>query len=114
MNAILPEIILINGQFVLEDELVRVNLVLRDNTIAEIDALPSRIANTHDCEGGYLAPGLIELYTDNLERYLELCPEASRPDEAKNLKQHPDVSVPVVAAIEATQNQMSISTSRFF
>ena len=114
MNAILPEIILINGQFVLEDELVRVNLVLRDNTIAEIDALPSRIANTHDCEGGYLAPGLIKLYTDNLERYLELCPEGSRPYEAKNLKQHPDVSVPVVAAIEATQNQMSISTSRFF
>lgn len=82
MNAILPETILINGQLVLEDEVVRGNLVLRDGVIAEIDTSPSRIANAHDCEGSYIAPGLIELHTDNLERHLEPRPGVSWPDEA--------------------------------
>ena len=114
MNAILPEIILINGQLVLEDEVVRDNLVLRDSMIAEIDTLPSRIANAHDCDGSYFAPGLIELHTDNLECYLEPGPGASWPDEAKNLKQYPDVPVLIAAAIDATRDGMSISTSRVF
>ena len=82
MNAILPETVLINGQLVLEDEVVRGNLVLRDGVIAEIDTSPSRIANAHDCEGSYIAPGLIELHTDNLERHLEPRPGVSWPDEA--------------------------------
>ena len=114
MNAILPEIILIKGQLVLEDEVVRGNLVLCDSTIAEIDTLPSRIANAHDCVGSYFAPGLIEFHTDNLEHYLEPCPEAAWPDEAKNLKQYPDVPVLIAAAIDATRDGMSISTSRVF
>ena len=82
MNAILPETVLINGQLVLEDEVVRGNLVLRDGVIAEIDTSPSRIATAHDCEGSYIAPGLIELHTDNLERHLEPRPGVSWPDEA--------------------------------
>ena len=45
MNAILPEIMLINGQLVPEDEVVRGNLVLRDSMIAEIDTLPSQTSN---------------------------------------------------------------------
>jgi alpha-D-ribose 1-methylphosphonate 5-triphosphate diphosphatase len=82
MNAILPETVLINGQLVLENEVVRGNLVLRDGVIAEIDTSPSRIANAHDCEGSYIAPGLIELHTDNLERHLEPRPGVAWPDEA--------------------------------
>ena len=82
MNAILPETVLINGKLVLEEEVVRGNLVLRDGVIAEIDTSPSRIANAHDCEGSYIAPGLIELHTDNLERHLEPRPGVSWPDEA--------------------------------
>ena len=113
MNAILPEIMLINGQLVPEDEVVRGNLVLCDSMIAEIDTLPSQIANAHDCKGSYFAPELIELHTDNLERYLE--PRgASWPDEAKNLKQYPDVPLIVVAAIDTTLDGMPISTSRVF
>ena len=112
MNAILPEIILINGQLVLEDEAIRNIMVLRDGMTAEIDTLRSRVANTDDCEGIYFAPGLIEVHTDNLEHYLEPCPEASWPDEAKNLKQYPDVPVLFAAAIDAKRDGMSISTSR--
>mgnify|MGYP001299240305 CR=1 FL=1 len=102
MNAILPEIILINGQLVLEDEADRDNMVLHDGMTAEIDTLHSRVANTDDCEGIYFAPGLIELLTDNLEHHLEPCPGVSWPDKAKNLKQYPDVPVPVATAIDAT------------
>ena len=114
MNAILPEIILINGQLVLEDEVARGNVVLRDGTIAKIDTLRSRVADAHDCDGVYFAPGLIELHTDKIEYHLEPCPGVSRPDEAKNLKQYPDVSVLVVTAIDATLDGMPISTSRVF
>ena len=71
MIAILPEFILINGQHVLEDEVVGGNLVLRDGMIAEIDTSPSQIANAHYCEGSYFAPGLIELHKDNLEHHLD-------------------------------------------
>ena len=102
MKAILPEIILINGQLVLEDEVVRGNLVLHDGMVAEIDASPSFIANANDCEGSYFAPGLIELHTDNLECHLEPRAKVSWPDEAKNLNQYPDVPVPVGTEIAAT------------
>ena len=102
MKAILPEIILINGQLVLEDEVVRGNLVLHDGMIAELDTSPSPIANVHVCEGSYFAPELIELHTDNLECHLELRAKVSWPDKAKNLKQYPDVPVPVATAIDAT------------
>ena len=114
MNAILPEIILINDQLVLEDEVVWGNLVLRDGMIAEVDTLRSRIANAHECEGVYFAPELIELHTENLELHLEPYPGVSWPDEAKNPKQYPDVPVLVVTAIDATLDGMPISTSRVF
>ena len=114
MNAILPEIILINGQLVLEDEASRNIMVLRDGMTAEIDTLRSRVANTDDCEGIYFAPGLIELLTDNLEHHLEPCPGVSWPDEAKNLKQYPYVPAQVFKAIDATLDGMPISTSRVF
>ena len=114
MNAIFPEIILTNGQFVLEDEAFRGNLVLRDDMIAEINILRSRNANAHDCEGVYFAPELIELHTDNLERNLAPCPGVSWPNEAKNLKQYLDVPVLVVTAIDATLGVMPISASRVF
>ena len=112
MNAILPEIVLINDQLVLEDEVVRGNLVLRDGMIAEVDTLRSRTVYAHECERVYFAPGLIELHTDSLELHSEPCPGVSWPDEAKNLKQYPDVPVLVVIANDATLDGMPISTSQ--
>ena len=114
MNAILPEITLINGELVPEDAAVRGNLVLRAVMIAEINTLRSRIAKAYDCEGVYFAPELIELHTDNLDRHVELCPCISRPDQAKNHKQYPAVPVLVVTAIDATLDGLPISASRVF
>jgi len=54
-------------------------LVLDGATIREVGRGPSRVAGAIDCGGDYLAPGLVELHTDNLERHLSPRPGVDWP-----------------------------------
>ncbi len=78
------ELILANASLVLETETVAGSLVIRDGRIAAIDTGPGVPRGAEDMGGDLLAPGLIELHTDNLERHLEPRPgsrvAASRRD----------------------------------
>ena len=65
------ETILSNAQIILEDEVVRGTLVLRDGKIAEIDLSGTAVTAAEDLGGAFVAAGMIELHTDNLERHLE-------------------------------------------
>ena len=60
------ETILANAKLVLGHEVVTGSLVLRGGVIASLDTGASVPARALDCNGDYLAPGLIELHTDNL------------------------------------------------
>ncbi|MBT8409973.1 MAG: alpha-D-ribose 1-methylphosphonate 5-triphosphate diphosphatase [Alphaproteobacteria bacterium] len=76
------ETILANARLVLPDEVVRGALCLRDGRIAAIDCGGSVPAGATDCAGDYLAPGLIELHTDNLERHMRPRPKVDWPQRA--------------------------------
>ncbi|MDT1062155.1 alpha-D-ribose 1-methylphosphonate 5-triphosphate diphosphatase [Paracoccus sp. CPCC 101403] len=74
--------ILANAQLILEDRVMRGALHIEDGLIAAItegDAVP---AGAEDCGGTHLAPGLIELHTDNLERHIQPRPGVDWPHSA--------------------------------
>jgi alpha-D-ribose 1-methylphosphonate 5-triphosphate diphosphatase len=76
------EAVLANARLVLEAEVVPGSLVIRDGRIAEV-ATGARVPpGAEDCDGDFLAPGLIELHTDNLERHLEPRPGVRWPEAA--------------------------------
>ena len=53
-----------------------------DGVIRSIDSGRSVPSGAIDCEGDYVAPGLIELHTDNLERHLTPRPKVNWPKRA--------------------------------
>ncbi|MEM7469964.1 MAG: alpha-D-ribose 1-methylphosphonate 5-triphosphate diphosphatase [Pseudomonadota bacterium] len=73
------ETILANAKLVLSDETQPGSLVIRDGVIADIASGTTVTAGAKDCEGAYLAPGLIELHTDNLERHMQPRPKVDWP-----------------------------------
>ncbi|WP_299744503.1 alpha-D-ribose 1-methylphosphonate 5-triphosphate diphosphatase [uncultured Tateyamaria sp.] len=71
--------ILANAKLVLPTEVVTGHIVLRDGVISEIGTGASVPAGALDCGGDFLAPGLIELHTDNLERHISPRPKVPWP-----------------------------------
>jgi len=74
--------ILANAQLILKDRVMRGALHVEDGLIvgvSEGDAVP---AGAEDCGGMHLAPGLIELHTDNLERHIQPRPGVDWPHSA--------------------------------
>ncbi|MGV6849780.1 MAG: alpha-D-ribose 1-methylphosphonate 5-triphosphate diphosphatase [Marinibacterium sp.] len=73
------ETILANAALVLDDAVVTGSLRIRDGVIADISTGSAVPAGAVDCGGDYLAPGLIELHTDNLERHIQPRPAVDWP-----------------------------------
>ncbi len=78
----MTETILANATLVLPDETVAGSLCLRDGRIAEIGTGSAVPPGAIDCGGDMLAPGLIELHTDNLERHMQPRPGVDWPHAA--------------------------------
>lgn len=74
--------VLANAMLVLPDEVVRGALTIENGQIVAIDQGAAVPAGAVDCEGEYLAPGLIELHTDNLERHMTPRPGVKWPLDA--------------------------------
>lgn len=74
--------ILANATLVLQDRTVTGHVVLRDGMIADIDTGKAVPKGAQDCEGDVVAPGLIELHTDNLERHIQPRPKVDWPHNA--------------------------------
>jgi alpha-D-ribose 1-methylphosphonate 5-triphosphate diphosphatase len=66
-----PALTLANARLVLEHEVVAGSLRVEGGRIAAIDTGAAVPAGAVDCEGDLVAPGLVELHTDNLERHLQ-------------------------------------------
>ncbi|MCC5977501.1 MAG: alpha-D-ribose 1-methylphosphonate 5-triphosphate diphosphatase [Salinarimonas sp.] len=73
------ETVLGNARLILPEEVVTGSLVIRDGKIAAIDPGTTAVAGMIDCEGDHVAPGLIELHTDNLERHMTPRPGVDWP-----------------------------------
>lgn len=64
------ETVLRNANIVLGDELVRGDIALREGVIAAVDpVLRSGDGIGEDLDGDFLAPGIVDLHTDSLEKY---------------------------------------------
>ena len=71
--------ILANAKIILPDAMIHGALTLQDGKITSIDEGPHLPAGAVDCEGDMIAPGLIELHTDNIERHIQPRPSVDWP-----------------------------------
>ncbi|MEQ6203767.1 alpha-D-ribose 1-methylphosphonate 5-triphosphate diphosphatase [Sulfitobacter sp. HNIBRBA2951] len=65
------QIIFANAKLILENEVIHGALCMRGGVIEDISIGRAVPRGARDMEGDYLAPGLVEVHTDNLERHLE-------------------------------------------
>lgn len=68
-----------NVKLILEDEVVDGSLEVRDGVIRTFAETQSRQPGAHDGDGGWLLPGLIELHTDNLDKFFTPRPKVDWP-----------------------------------
>ena len=73
---------LANALLVLPGEIVRGSLRVEEGEISAIDQGAAVPKGAIDCDGDFLAPGLIELHTDNLERHMQPRPKVDWPHTA--------------------------------
>jgi alpha-D-ribose 1-methylphosphonate 5-triphosphate diphosphatase len=71
--------IITNVSLVLENEVVKGSLELRDGKIVSMSDSQSQVTGAYDGEGDFLMPGFIELHTDNLEQYFTPRPKVDWP-----------------------------------
>ena len=71
-----------NARLVLNDEVITGSLAIENGVITDIAQGASVPSGALDLEGDYLAPGLVELHTDNVERHLEPRPKVYWPFRA--------------------------------
>ncbi|WP_106610027.1 alpha-D-ribose 1-methylphosphonate 5-triphosphate diphosphatase [Shimia abyssi] len=74
--------VLANAMLVLPDETVRGSVVIRGDRIVAMDTGAGVPNGAEDCDGDFVAPGLIELHTDNLERHIHPRPKVDWPHQA--------------------------------
>ena len=78
----MTETILSNARLILKNEIFFGAIVIKDGFIRDISSGSFQSSTSIDCDGSLIAPGLIELHTDNLERHLQPRPGVSWPAEA--------------------------------
>jgi alpha-D-ribose 1-methylphosphonate 5-triphosphate diphosphatase len=76
------DLILANATLVLPDETLRGQIVLRDGVIHAVEPGRTVPKGGIDCGGDFVAPGLVELHTDNLERHITPRPKVNWPHQA--------------------------------
>ena len=68
-----------NVRLVLEDEVVAGSLEMRDGHITSFSDSPSQMPGALDGENAFLLPGLVELHTDNLDKFFTPRPKVDWP-----------------------------------
>ncbi len=76
------ETVLANATLVLPDETVTGAVRFVGSEISDISSGTGVPAGAEDCGGDYVAPGLVELHTDNLERHIQPRPKVDWPHNA--------------------------------
>ena len=76
------DLILANATLVLPTETLHGSIVVRNGMIHAIDTGKIVPTGAIDCGGDHIAPGLVELHTDNLERHITPRPKVDWPHQA--------------------------------
>lgn len=76
------ETVFANAKVITENAIIHGTIMFADGVISSIDSGTRVPLGAIDCEGDYVAPGLIELHTDNLERHLTPRPKVNWPKRA--------------------------------
>lgn len=74
------ESILTNARLILDDAVVTGTLTVRDGRIHAVERGLSALPAAVDCEGDFLAPGIVDLHTDALEGHFVPRPKVFWPD----------------------------------
>ncbi|MEM9012687.1 MAG: alpha-D-ribose 1-methylphosphonate 5-triphosphate diphosphatase [Pseudomonadota bacterium] len=102
-----------NARLVLADEVVPGSLRVEDGIITDIDLGDRVLPGAEDCEGDLLAPGLIELHTDNLERHMQPRPGVHWPKEAAAIAHDAELaSVGITTVFDALRVGSVISEAK--
>lgn len=80
--------ILTNANLILRDGVVPGTVSVKDGRISDVSTQISRAPGAIDCEGDYLAPGLIEMHTDNAEKHFVPRPGVFWPDALAAIVAH--------------------------
>ncbi len=94
-----------NALVVLADQVFNGTVVVRDGLIHEVSEGRSQVSAASDLGGDYLIPGLIELHTDNLEKYMNPRPGVDWPSASAVLAHDAQV---VAAGITTVFDALSI------
>ncbi|MFP1899822.1 alpha-D-ribose 1-methylphosphonate 5-triphosphate diphosphatase [Lonsdalea quercina] len=79
--------IISNVRMVMSDEIISGSLSVHRGVIQHISDAPSRLPGALDGDGAWLIPGLIELHTDNLDKFFTPRPGVSWPP-ASSMRAH--------------------------
>lgn len=106
------DIILANAKLVLPGETRAGSVRLREGCIAEICEGAGIPAGAVDCGGDFVAPGLIELHTDNLERHIEPRPRVNWPHDAAIIAHDAELAGTGITTVFDAMRVGSIPTGR--
>lgn len=101
----LRERIITNAKIVTATDVIKGTVALRDGKIHDISEGNSALPAAEDWDGDYVIPGLIELHTDNLEKYMNPRPGVDWPSENAVLAHDAQI---VGAAITTVFDALSI------
>ena len=72
--------VLTNARLILENEIVTGTIAFDDNGITAVDQGLSSLPGAVDAGGDYVAPGLVEMHTDNMEKHFMPRPKVFWPN----------------------------------
>lgn len=76
----MSETILTNARLILENEVVTGTIVFSEQGIVSVDQGRSSLPAAEDAGGDYVAPGLVEMHTDNMEKHFMPRPKVFWPN----------------------------------
>lgn len=76
----MSETILTNARLILENEVVEGTIVFGPEGIKAVDQGRSQLPGAEDAGGDYVAPGLVEMHTDNMEKHFMPRPKVFWPN----------------------------------
>ncbi len=99
----MKQTILNNAKVILENEVIHGHVIIEDGVITDVseglsDKAPDQ-ANAIDCDGNYLMPGMIELHTDNMEKFFEPRPGVDWPGMSAALAHDAQMSAAGITTI---------------
>jgi alpha-D-ribose 1-methylphosphonate 5-triphosphate diphosphatase len=80
--------ILTNAQLILETEVITGTIVFDEGTIVSLDPGRSSLSAAIDVGGDYVAPGLVEIHTDNAEKHFVPRPKVYWPNALAAILAH--------------------------